>query len=174
MPRRLLKKIMPDHKKIREHKHLRCFGTLLHNPALWHMNRHSVAKAFAVGLFFAWVPVPFQMVLAAGGAILFHANLPLSIVLVWLTNPITMPPMFYGAYKLGAWLLGEELQHFEMELSFAWLQHEMSLIWAPFLIGCLVLGIVSALLGYFGIQIAWRRMVVKRWRKRHIRHGRLS
>ena len=174
MPRRLLKKIMPDHKKIREHKHLRCFGTLLHNPALWHMNRHSVAKAFAVGLFFAWVPVPFQMVLAAGGAILFHANLPLSIVLVWLTNPLTMPPMFYGAYKLGAWLLGEELQHFEMELSFAWLQHEMSLIWAPFLIGCLVLGIVSALLGYFGIQIAWRRMVVKRWRKRHLRHGRLS
>nr|WP_186338979.1 DUF2062 domain-containing protein [Mariprofundus sp. NF] len=165
---------MPDHKKIREHKHLRCFGTLLHNPALWHMNRHSVAKAFAVGLFFAWVPVPFQMVLAAGGAILFHANLPLSIVLVWLTNPLTMPPMFYGAYKLGAWLLGEELQHFEMELSFAWLQHEMSLIWAPFLIGCLVLGIVSALLGFFGIQIAWRRMVVKRWRKRHLRHGRLS
>nr|WP_194334961.1 DUF2062 domain-containing protein [Mariprofundus sp. KV] len=165
---------MPDHKTIREHKHLRCFGTLLHNPALWHMNRHSVAKAFAVGLFFAWVPVPFQMVLGAGGAILFHANLPLSIVLVWLTNPLTMPPMFYGAYKLGAWLLGEELQHFDMELSFAWLQHEMSLIWAPFLFGCLVLGVVSALLGYFGIQVAWRRMVVKRWRKRHIRHGRLS
>jgi len=174
VPRRLLKKIMPDHKTIREHRHLRCFGTLLHNPALWHLNRHSVAKAFAVGLFFAWVPVPFQMVLAAGGAILFHANLPLSIVLVWLTNPITMPPMFYGAYKLGAWLLGEELQHFEMELSFAWLQHEMSLIWQPFLFGCLVLGMVSALLGYFGIQIVWRHMVIKRWRKRHFRHGHLN
>ena len=173
MPRRLLKRIMPDHKTIREHKHLRCFGTLLHNPALWHLNRHSVAKAFAVGLFFAWVPVPFQMVLAAGGAILLHANLPLSIVLVWLTNPITMPPMFYGAYKLGAWLLGEELQHFEMELSFAWLQHEMSLIWQPFLFGCLVLAVVSALLGYVGIQLAWRRMVIKRWRKRHMRHGKL-
>ena len=85
---------MPDHKKIRDHKHLRIFGKLLHNPSLWHMNRHSVAKAFAVGLFFAWVPVPFQMVLGAGGAILFHANLPLSVVLVWLTNPFTMPPMF--------------------------------------------------------------------------------
>lgn len=174
MPRRLLKRIMPDHKTIREHKHLRCFGTLLHNPALWHMNRHSVAKAFAIGLFFAWVPVPFQMVLGAGGAILFHANLPLSIVLVWLTNPLTMPPMFYGAYKLGAWLLDEELQHFDMELSLAWLQHEMALIWAPFLLGCLVLGVASSLLGYIGIQIAWRSMVIKRWRKRHIRHGRLS
>ena len=159
---------MPDHKKIRDHKHLRIFGKLLHNPSLWHMNRHSVAKAFAIGLFFAWVPVPFQMVLGAGGAILFHANLPLSVVLVWLTNPFTMPPMFYGAYKLGAFILGEELQHFDMELSYEWIAHEMSLIWEPFLLGCFVLGVVSALLGYFGIQIAWRWMVVQRWRKRHV------
>ncbi|MFC1567739.1 DUF2062 domain-containing protein [Pseudomonadota bacterium] len=166
-PRQLLKRFMPDHKTIREHKHLQCFGTLLHNPALWHMNRHSVAKGFAVGLFFAWVPVPFQMVLGAGGAILFHANLPLSVVLVWLTNPLTMAPMFYGAYKLGALLLGEELQHFDMELSFEWIQHEMALIWEPFLLGCFVLGIVSALLGYFGIQISWRVMVMHKWHKRH-------
>jgi len=159
---------MPDHKKIRDHKHLRIFGKLLHNPALWHMNRHSVAKAFAVGLFFAWVPVPFQMVLGAGGAIFFHANLPLSVVLVWLTNPVSMPPMFYGAYKLGAIILGEELQHFEMELSYEWIEHEMGLIWEPFLLGCFVLGVVSAFLGYFGIQIAWRWMVVQRWRKRHV------
>lgn len=158
---------MPDHKKIREHKHLQCFGKLLHNPALWHLNRHSVAKAFAVGLFFAWAPVPFQMVLGAGGAILFHANLPLSVVLVWLTNPLTLAPMFYGAYKFGALLLGEKLQHFEMELSFEWLQHETSLIWGPFLLGCLALGVISALLGYFGIQFAWRLMVLRKWRNRH-------
>jgi len=167
MPRELLKKLMPDHKKIRKHKHLQCFGTLLHNPALWHLNRHSVAKAFAVGLFFAWVPVPFQMVLGAGGAILFHANLPLSVVLVWLTNPITMAPMFYGAYKFGALLLGEDLQHFEMELSFEWLQHELGLIWEPFLLGCMALGVISALFGYLGIQFSWRVAVMQKWRSRH-------
>jgi len=167
MPRRLLKRFMPDHKKIREHKHLRCFGTLLHNPNLWHLNCSSVAKAFAVGLFFAWMPVPFQMVLGAGGAILFHANLPLSVVLVWLTNPLTMAPMFYGAYKFGALLLGEELQHFEMELSFEWLQHEMSLIWEPFLLGCFALGAISAVIGYFGVQCGWRAMVMHKWRNRH-------
>lgn len=167
MPRRLLRKITPDHKTIKEHKYLQFFGTLLHNPALWHLNRHSVAKAFAVGLFFAWVPVPFQMVLAAGGAILFHANLPLSVALVWLTNPVTMPPMFYGAYKLGAWLLGEDMLHFEMELSFEWLKHEMSLIWEPFLFGCLVLAAMCAVTGYIGIQLMWRYMVMKRWYNRH-------
>ncbi|MDT8375841.1 MAG: DUF2062 domain-containing protein [Mariprofundaceae bacterium] len=158
---------MPDHKNIREHRHLQCFGKLLHDPNLWHLNRHSVAKAFATGLFIAWVPIPFQMVLAAGCAILLHANLPLSVILVWLTNPVTMPPMFYAAYKLGALLLGEKLQHFDMELSFAWLQHEMGLIWEPFLLGCFVIGAVSALLGYCGIQLSWRWMVVQKWRKRH-------
>ena len=158
---------MPNHKKIRKHKYLQCFGKLLHNPALWHLNRHSVAKAFAVGLFIAWMPVPFQMVLAAGGAILFHANLPLSVVLVWLTNPITMAPMFYGAYKFGTMLLGEELQHFEMQLSFEWLMDEMSLIWEPFLLGCIALGAISALLSYLGIHCAWRAMVMHKWRNRH-------
>jgi len=159
---------MPDHKKIREHKHLQFFGKLLHNPALWHLNRHSVAKAFAVGLFFAWVPVPFQMVLGAGGAILFHANLPLSVALVWLTNPITMPPMFYGAYKLGAVLLGEEIQHFDMELSWDWVAHEMTVIWEPFLLGCAVIGIVSSIVGYISIQFAWRAMVLHKWRNRRV------
>lgn len=166
-PKKLLKRFMPDHRKIREHKYLQCFGKLLHNPALWHMNRHSVAKGFAVGLFFAWVPVPFQMVLAAGAAILFHANLPLSVVLVWITNPVTIPPMFYGAYKVGAMLLGEQVQHFEMELSIEWVKQEMLLIWEPFLLGCFVVAVVSSLVGYSGIQIAWRWMVVSRWRKRH-------
>jgi len=166
-PKHLLKRWMPDHKKIREHKHLQCFGKLLHSPALWHLNRHSVAKAFAVGLFFAWVPVPFQMVLGAGGAILFHANLPLSVALVWLTNPITMPPMFYGAYKLGAMLLGEEIQHFDMELSWDWIAHEMTVIWEPFLLGCAVIGIVSSIVGYVTIQLGWRAMVLHRWRNRH-------
>ena len=125
---------MPDHRRIREHKHLQCFGKLLHNPALWHLNRHSVAKAFAVGLLFAWVPVPFQMVLAAGGAILVHANLPISVVLVWLTNPISMPPMFYGAYKLGAWAMNMPEQDFQFELSLEWLTSGMAAIWQPFLL----------------------------------------
>jgi len=168
MPKKFLKRLMPDHKMIREHKHLQIFGKLLHNPALWHMNRRSVSRAFAIGLFFAWVPVPFQMVLAAGGSILFHGNLPLSVALVWLTNPVTMPPMFYGAYKLGAFVLGEEIQHFDMELSWEWISHEMTVIWEPFLLGCAIIGITSSIVGYFGIRYAWRRAALHKWRHRRV------
>jgi len=163
----MLRKMMPDAKTIREHKHLKIFGTLLHNPNLWHLNRQSVAKAFAVGLFCAWIPVPFQMVLAAAGAIFFHANLPLSVALVWLTNPVTMPPMFYGAYKLGVWVMGTPPQDFNFELSIAWLGNGLSLIWQPFLLGCAILAVAHALLVYVAIRLLWRWMVVRKWRRRH-------
>ncbi len=166
MPKKLIKRYMPDHRTIREHKYLQCFGTLLHNPALWHLNRHSVAKAFAVGLLFAWVPVPFQMVLAAGGAILLHANLPISVVLVWLTNPISMPPMFYAAYSLGAWAMNTPEQEFQFELSMEWLTNGMAAIWQPFLLGCAILGVMCSVLGYLGIKLAWRWIVIRKWLRR--------
>ena len=168
MPRKLLRRYMPDHKAIREHKYLQCFGKLLHNPDLWHLNRHSVARAFFVGLVCAFTPVPFQMVLAAGGAIMVNAHLPISVALVWLTNPVTMPPMFYGAYKLGVWVLHTPEKSFDFELSFEWLGNEMAVIWEPFLLGCLILGIATGLLSYVGIKLLWRWSVVRKWRRRHL------
>lgn len=162
MPRKFLKKFMPDPHEIKNNKTLSIFGSLLHNPNLWHMNRRSVAKAFMVGLFFAWWPVPFQMILAAGGAILIRSNLPLSIGLVWVTNPVTMPVMFYFAYVVGTWIMGVPEMHFEMELSIEWLINEMVVIWKPFLAGCFVLGVISSIGGYFGINWAWRYSVIKK------------
>jgi len=160
---------MPDHERIRNHKSLSCFGCLLHKRALWHLNRHSVATAFAVGLFFAFVPVPFQMVLAAGGAIFFNGNLPISVALVWLTNPLTMPPIFYLAYLVGAAILGHNPSEFSFnEMSWDWIHHGLMNIWQPFLLGCFVLGVVSAVLGYTVSHILWRFMVLRRWRRRHL------
>ena len=105
MPRRLIRRYMPDPSSIREHKSLRFLGTLLHDPNLWHLNRHSVARAMAVGLFAAFIPIPMQMLLAAALAVSVRGNMPIAVSLVWLTNPITMPPVFFCTYQLGAWLM---------------------------------------------------------------------
>lgn len=168
MPKKLIRRYMPDHHTIREHRHLRFFGTLLHDPNLWHLNRRSASGAFAVGLFTAFVPVPFQMLLAAAGAIAFRVNLPLSVALVWLTNPLTMAPMFYSTYRLGAWLLGlpSRGEGFHFELSYEWLVTELGAIWEPFLLGCFAAGTVSAVIGYLGIRGLWRLHLVKHYKAR--------
>ncbi len=171
MPKKFIKRLMPDHRTIREHKHLRFLGTLLHDPNLWHLNRRSASGAFAVGLFMAWVPVPFQMLLGAIGAILFRVNLPLSVALVWVTNPLTMPPMFYFAYLVGTWIVGvpDGGHAIEFELSYEWLATELTLIWQPFLLGCFVMGVLSSVGGYMGVRGLWRLHLVRHYQQRKAR-----
>ncbi len=166
MPRKTIKRLMPDHNKIKEHKHLRYLGSRLHDASLWHLNRRSASGAFAVGLFFAWMPVPMQMLLAALFAVFFRVNLPLSVVLVWISNPITMPPMFYGAYLFGASLLGVEKQEFSFEISVQWLLDSVSTIGPPFLTGCLIFGVLSSIVGYAAIRLLWRISVIKELKQR--------
>lgn len=160
---------MPDRHKIREHKHLRMFGRLLHDPNLFHLNRRSVSGAFALGLFNAFVPVPFQMVLSAAGAILFRVNLPIAVGLVWITNPVTMPPIFYFSYLVGTWILGTPVSVVEFSISVEWLRSELALIWQPFLLGCFVCGTVAASAGYVLMRGFWRLHVIKDWKARRQR-----
>ncbi|MBV7297060.1 DUF2062 domain-containing protein [Enterovibrio paralichthyis] len=169
MPRKIIKKFLPRHDVIRKQKALAVFGNLLYDPNLWCLNRRSASGAFAVGLFMAFVPLPSQMIMAAGLAIMFGVNLPLSIALVWITNPITMPIIFYGTYKVGAWLMQTPHQAFHFELTWEFLFHQMSQIGPPFLLGCLVCGIFFATLGYFGVRGIWRYSVVRSWQKRRLR-----
>ena len=166
MPRHFFKRYMPDAQSIKNNKSLHIFGDLLHDPNLWHLNRRSIAGAFAVGLFFAWWPVPFQMVLAAGAAIWFRTNLPLSVALVWITNPLTMPVMFYIAYLVGTWIIGVPETTFHFELFMEWLLNELQSIWLPFLTGCFTFAVVCSVLGYASIQILWRISISKRRAKR--------
>jgi len=163
---------MPDHEKIRNNKQLnKVFGTLLHDPNLLHLNRRSVSMAFFVGLFFAFVPLPTQMIMAAAVAILVRCNLPISVGLVWITNPFTMAPMFYFAYKVGAWILDTPEHAFTFELSWEWLGTELEAIWQPFLLGSTVSGLFFGALGYGTIRLLWRLHIISTIQKRKRRRS---
>jgi uncharacterized protein (DUF2062 family) len=172
MPKKFIKRWMPDHEKIRAHPHLnKIFGKLLHDPNLLHLNRRSVSGAFFVGLLMAFVPLPTQMIFAAAAAILFRVNLPISVGLVWLTNPVTMPPVFYFCYKVGAWILNTPVAKHSFELSWTWLQTEFGLIWQPFLLGCVICGLTSAVVGAAVIRLLWRWHVLRQWEERKQRRA---
>ncbi|MEC8350391.1 MAG: DUF2062 domain-containing protein, partial [Pseudomonadota bacterium] len=88
MPRKTLLKYLPNPDAIRRNSSLRPIAHLLERTELWHINRHSVSTAIFIGLFCAFIPLPSQMLLAALIAIWLKVNLPLSVALVWVSNPI--------------------------------------------------------------------------------------
>jgi uncharacterized protein len=153
-----IKNLLPSKEKITNIKSMRIFGNLLHNPDLWHLTRHSVSVAFSIGLFFVWIPIPFHTLLAAGVAILFRANLPISIALVWVNNPITITPLFFFAYKVGAWALSIPPMHYsKMHISIESLLTTVENIWEPFFLGCLICATISSLLSYAIVRIVWQK-----------------
>ncbi len=162
----LIDKLIPDPDFIKQHKSLQFLGDKLHQPNLWHLNRRSIAMAFAVGLFCAWIPTPTQMIIAAAGAIYFSANLPLSVGLVWITNPITMPPLFYAAYRVGLLAMGQASNADDVEFSLSTMLSGLGDIWQPFLLGCLIMGIISSATGYFGMKYYWEHHIAKKWKAR--------
>lgn len=169
MPRRLLQRIMPDPEQLKKNKHLRFLGNWLQEANLWHLNRRSAAGAFAVGLFMAFVPLPSQMVFAAAGAVIFRVNLPLSVALVWVSNPLTMPPLFYFCYRVGALVLQTPAEKFHFHLSWQWLLVTIEHIGPPFLLGCLICGLVSSLVGYIAISQLWKFSTIRRYQNRRKR-----
>lgn len=166
MPRKLFKRWSPDAERVRAAPGMRYFGKLLHDPNLFHLNRHSVSVAFAVGLFLCFLPMPGQVIMGALGALWLRCNLPITIALVWISNPLTFPLVFYGAYELGAWMLDKPPAPFTFELSWQWLFTGFPAIWQPLVLGCLTLSVVSSALGYGLIQLFWRWHVLDRWQRR--------
>jgi len=173
MPRKLLKRYTPDPHTLRNHRHLRWLAHFLVDPNLFHMNRHSVSGAFAAGLFWASIPIPFQMIAAALTAIVVRVNLPIAVALVWLTNPLTMPPVFYFNYLVGTWILGKPADVGEFQMSLEWIGSQLHAIWLPLYFGSVVVGVVAGALGYIGMRGYWRWHVVRQYRARQNRHRRV-
>src|SRR5690606_30345155 len=140
MPRKFLRRHLPTPSALRAHRALRPVGRWLQDPELWHLHRRSVSGAAFIGLFVAFLPIPFQMLVAAVLAVIARCNLPLSVALVWITNPVTMPPMLYFAYQLGAWLLDRRVEVGTIELNWTWLSAHLGDIGWPLLFGSLVCG----------------------------------
>ena len=152
-----LKKYSPK----RENINLGWLNKHLTDPELWKWNKKSIAKAFAIGLFCAFLPVPIHMLLAGILAVAFSANIMLSLLIVWVNNPITIVPIIYFTYKLGASIIGMEIDP-EFEFSFGYL---MDNFWSATLalwIGGLITSILMATLGYFSIISIYKFRALKR------------
>jgi uncharacterized protein len=166
MPKHLFKRWSPDRHKVRNAPGMHHFGKLLDDPNLFHLNRHSVSVAFLIGMFVCFLPIPGQAIVAGAGALIFRCNLPITVGLVWVSNPFTTPFILYMAYRIGCLILHQPLLPFEFELSWDWLQTGLHSIWKPLLLGCLVAGVFFAATSYYLTLGFWRWHVVSAWKRR--------
>ncbi len=181
MPRKFFRKHLPSHATISANRHVSRFGSLLTHHNLWHLHRRSVAGGVAAGLFAGLIPGsnPVQFTAAALLAIGFHVNLPIAVIVTLYSNPFTIVPLYYLAFKLGQLALLEnggtlpalpfhlEGQSFSEWLSaaFGWLTS----VGKPLLIGLPLLALLLSAVGYIAVRWGWRYYIVRTWRARQRR-----
>ena len=166
MPRKTIRRFLPDIKEQLNRPSLGWIRSLPQDPNLLHLNRHSVSLAVFIGIFCAFVPIPIQTLMAIAMCFWLGANLPLAMVIIWMSNPLTIPPMFYLTYKLGSYILGTTLGDFSVTLSWEWFSQLGSEILLPLFVGSILAGAVLASIGYFFVLFLWRWKVIKDWEHR--------
>ena len=175
MPRRFFRKFAFKRHILAKQWFMTPFRHLLHDHRLWGIRRRTVVPAFAIGIFIASLPTPGHTLMAALLALAFRVNIPVAALATWVSNPVTMAPMYYFAYRLGRFLLNTPLQEFQFEMSWDWVTHTFLTIWQPMLLGCFILGVLAAVVGYIALDLFWRSSIADyKTRKRNSRRDRES
>jgi uncharacterized protein (DUF2062 family) len=164
-------RIRPWLKKFPRPRHMR--GTWLHRvlgdrlltPGLWKPTRRTVALGAANGLFWAMMPIPFQMLPSAISAYLLRFNVPTAITVVWITNPVTWPFILYWQYRFGAWLMQQPAP---ANLTGESLLELAAGVPGPLLLGCAVSGLILGSAAYAVVNAFWGA-VAERWWRHHLR-----
>ena len=152
----------------------RMIGERLFDHHIWGFDVEAFARGVAMGVFVAFIPIPFQMLICAIGAITFRVNLPISLAMTWLTNPLTSVPIIWLSHHLGRYLLRPTQVDEWFDAFFCVRHHTGEVIehglylWT----GSLIIAIALAILGYLVVRVAAKRLrhLIHEWEKLHRRH----
>ena len=166
--RKWLGRLIPTREQAVQYRCLCWLGPLLAREWLWHRNRKTVAAGAAIGVFVGLI-VPFgQIPLAALGAVVLRANLPVAAAGTLISNPLTTGPICWLAYQTGSAILhaGAGLPAGTGSgLIEGWPASGMHTIdWlgriaelgGPLMLGLALFATAGALLTYLGIRALWR------------------
>jgi uncharacterized protein (DUF2062 family) len=184
MLRKLCRRYLPSHETIRSNRYIARLGPWLRHHNLWHFHRRSVAGGVAAGLFAGLIPGsnPVQFTAGALFAIAGKVNLPVAVIVTLYSNPFTIVPLYYAAFRLGqvALLEGTDAPPpvpvgLEGKGLLEWLPAALEWLGSvgkPLLVGLPLLALLLALAGYFLVDWTWRLSVRCAWASRRRRKGR--
>jgi uncharacterized protein (DUF2062 family) len=104
--------------------------------------------------------------LAGVTAIYFRINVAVAILASWITNPITIGPLYYGCYRLGLLLMGRQATTDREGFFSINLGNLLEDVGEPLLLGCLVSGVAIAGLAYWSVNRLWVWHVRRRFSRR--------
>lgn len=126
------------------------FRHFIHKVKILQGDPKYIAKGIAIGVFVGITPtIPLHTGIAIALAFIFRASKPAAVIGVWSGNPLTIPFIYYGSYKLGMFLLGKtatldmryltthEILHLGVDTTIA------------MILGGVILGILPAIGAYF-------------------------
>jgi uncharacterized protein (DUF2062 family) len=111
--------------------------------------------------------MPMQMAAVLLFMPLFRFNVPIALAMCWLSNPFTMPPMYYLEYLTGSYFLGIEVAPVEMTLD--WFSDNLDEIFIPLYTGTLFYSVTGSLIAYWSVNHFWKSSVHKA-KKKHRHH----
>jgi len=138
------------HPHIRKRPWLKALTKPLYARELWTPSRHSIAGGLSIGVFFAMLPIPMQMLCAALACMRAKVNIPIAMATCWISNPFTHPPLILLQLSFGHWIRSMV----KIQLPFDHNAHihfmELNVTGSPadFFVGCLSSAIIASLLAY--------------------------
>ena len=122
--------------------------------AYFNINRKMITRGVAIGIFWGFIPMPMQMLAVVAMTPFIRFNVAIAIAMVWLSNPFTMPPMYYMEYLTGNFILGQE-GIANIELSMEWFSANIGDIFVPLYVGSAFYSIVVSTVVYFALNWLW-------------------
>jgi len=135
------------------------------------INRRSITRGLAFGLFWMFIPMPFQMVAVIAMTPFVAFNVPIALLMVWLSNPATMPLLFYIEYLTGNFILNLDGAE-KIELKMSWFVNNWDAIVLPLYVGALFYAIIIPLIAYIVADWLWIKSVQSAKKDKNIKINR--
>lgn len=154
---------VPSREELEANRWLGVLAPYLADTKLWHWSRRGVAAGVAIGLFIGLLIPVAQILLAAMAAVVLRVNIPVAAAATLITNPLTVPPIYYAAYHLGAWATGSPAPAAFSLADPSSIWENLGTIGMPLFAGLGISAAFLAITSYLLISQAWAwRVALKR------------
>ncbi|MDF1878452.1 DUF2062 domain-containing protein [Sulfurimonas sp. SAG-AH-194-C20] len=136
-------------------------------PEFLQANRKMISRGVFLGIFIAFIPMPMQMALVLAFMPVFRFNVPIALAMCWLSNPFTMPPMYYMEYLTGSFFIGSEIS--DVAMSIEWFKENLDDIFIPLYLGTFFFSVIGSLSAFWAVNHFWKKSVNKD-KKKHRHH----